>query len=134
LLTLGALLFAHISLRRLFDALRPPKSDATSRLTHRIGFDLLFAFCFLVGVHGFNTVKILVILLLNYALAKSLGGTRALGVATWVFNVGVLFLNEWYDGYRFADIHEIAAPLVPVLTLPSLRCFWSFAADGGRMH
>jgi len=97
----------------MFDVLRPPKHDATSRLAHRIQFDLFFAFCFLVGVHGFNTVKILIILLLNYGLAKNLGGTRALGVTTWVFNVGVLFLNEWYDGYRFADIHDIGAPLVP---------------------
>jgi protein-cysteine N-palmitoyltransferase HHAT len=72
-------------------------------------------------VHGFNTLKILVILVANYALARGLGGTKALGVATWGFNVGVLFLNEWYDGYRFGDIHDFVAPLV--IPLPSTSCF-----------
>lgn len=107
----------------MYTKLSPPKTDPSSRLAHRIRYDLFFAFCFLVGVHGFNTIKILLILILNYVLAKRLGGTRGLGVVTWAFNVGVLFLNEWYDGYRFGDIHDIAAPLVPphspfVLVLP----------------
>jgi protein-cysteine N-palmitoyltransferase HHAT len=76
-------------------------------------------------VHGFNTVKIVVILVANYALARGLGGTRGLWVATWGFNVGVLFLNEWYDGYRFGDIHDFAAPLVkpPPLYTRSLLSF-----------
>jgi hypothetical protein len=75
-------------------------------------------------VHGFNTVKIVVILVANYALARGLGGTRGLWVATWGFNVGVLFLNEWYDGYRFGDIHDFAAPLVkPPLYTPDLSPF-----------
>jgi protein-cysteine N-palmitoyltransferase HHAT len=111
-LTLAALFVGHVSLRRLFTAVYPPKSDATSRLARRVTFDLFFVFCFLIGLHGFNTIKILFILILNYVFAKTLGGTQALAPATWLFNVGVLFLNEWYDGYRFGDIHDIAAPLV----------------------
>jgi hypothetical protein len=66
-------------------------------------------------VHGFNTLKIVVILVANYALARGLGGTRGLGIVTWGFNVGVLFLNEWYDGYRFGDIHDFAAILVSLI-------------------
>jgi hypothetical protein len=74
-------------------------------------FDLFFASCFLIGVHGFNTIKIPHHSSLNYALAKNLGHSRFLPPATWLFNVAVLFLNEWYDGYRFQYIHDIAAPL-----------------------
>lgn len=106
------LLLLHITVRKAFTAIFPPRDDPASRLSHRVAFDLLFASCFLIGVHGFNTLKIFVILALNYAIAKNLGGSRALPLATWIFNVGVLFLNEWYDGYRFAHIHAIAEPLV----------------------
>jgi len=73
---------------------------------------LFFALCFLIGIHGFNTLKIFVILVLNFAIAKKLGGAKLLPLATWLFNIGVLFLNEWYDGYRFGHIHNLASPLV----------------------
>jgi hypothetical protein len=53
---------------------------------------------------------------LNYTIAKQLGGQKVLPLVTWVFNVGVLFLNEWFDGYQFRDIHHLAAPLVPLLS------------------
>ena len=33
-------------------------------------------------------------------------------LVTWLFNIGILFLNEWYDGYQFQHIHDLAAPLV----------------------
>jgi protein-cysteine N-palmitoyltransferase HHAT len=91
----------------------PAQQTPSSMLSHRVYFDLIFALCFLVGVHGFSTLKILVILSLNYAIAKQLGASKALPAVTWIFNIGMLFLNEYFDGYRFAHIHEIAAPLVP---------------------
>jgi protein-cysteine N-palmitoyltransferase HHAT len=74
-------------------------------------FDLFFALCFLIGVHGFNTTKILIILSLNYAIVKN-APVKTLPAATWIFNIGVLFLNEWFDGYRFGHIHELGAHLV----------------------
>jgi protein-cysteine N-palmitoyltransferase HHAT len=74
-------------------------------------FDLFFALCFLIGVHGFNTIKIFIILGLNYMIAKNVP-TGAIPTVTWIFNIGVLFLNEWFDGYRFQDIHEMGAILV----------------------
>jgi protein-cysteine N-palmitoyltransferase HHAT len=109
---LTVLLLVHTVFRRVFTTIFPPKDDPSSRLSHRVSFDLLFASCFLIGVHGFNTLKIFIILALNYAIAKNLGGSKVLPAVTWIFNVGVLFLNEWYDGYRFAHIHAIAEPLV----------------------
>lgn len=109
---LALLLVVHVSLRRMFTAIVPPESNPTSLLNHRVFFDLFFALCFLIGVHGFNTLKIMVILSLNYAIAKKLGGAKVVPLVTWIFNVGVLFLNEWYDGYRFGHIHPLLSPLV----------------------
>lgn len=90
-------------------------------MNHRVIFDLFFALCFLIGVHGANIIKILIILSLNYTIAKQLGGRKVLPWVTWVFNVGVLFLNEWFDGYQFRDIHDLAAPLVPFFPSTSLH-------------
>ena len=108
---LSLLLAIHVLLRRLFNKLFPATAP-DSRLAQRVYFDAFFATIFLVGVHGFNTIKIFVILCLNYFLATHLGASRIMPVATWVFNVAILFLNEWYDGYRFGAIHSIGATLV----------------------
>ena len=35
--------------------------------------------------------------------------------ATWVFNMGVLFLNERYGGYRYAALHESLSFLVRLI-------------------
>lgn len=109
----------HVCLRRLFTTIFPPQSTPEARLNHRVIFDLVFAFCFLVGVHGTNTIKIFIILFLNYTIAKNLGGSKIMPLVTWLFNIGVLFLNEWYDGYQFRHIHDLAAPLV--LPLPGVE-------------
>ena len=114
---LALLCVVHVSLRRVVDKLFPAnRADPSSLLSHRVYFDLFFALCFLIGVHGFSTLKIFVILSLNYMIAKSMGGSKALPAVTWIFNIGFLFLNEYFDGYRFAHIHQIAAPMV---SLPS---------------
>jgi len=113
---LSLLLVVHVSLRRVVDKVFPAnQADPSSLLSHRVYFDLGFALCFLVGVHGFSILKIFIILSLNYTIAKSMGGSKALPAVTWLFNIGVLFLNEWFDGYRFAHIHQIAAPMVPLI-------------------
>jgi len=105
-------------------------------LDHRVVFDLFFALCFLIGVHGTNIIKILIILSLNYTIAKQLGGRKVLPWVTWVFNVGVLFLNEWFDGYQFRDIHNLAAPLVPFYpsTFTLFPCFKLVDHVNGRTH
>lgn len=113
----------HVSLRRVMDKLFPAnRADPSSLLSHRVYFDLFFASCFLIGVHGFSTLKIFVILSLNYLIAKSMGGSKALPAVTWIFNIGMLFLNEWFDGYRFAHIHPIAAPMVPDTQCRTIVC------------
>ena len=53
-------------------------------------------------LHGANALKVLIILSVNYALAKSTGGVPV----TWLFDVGVPRRNEWYEGYAFANLHS----------------------------
>ncbi len=66
----------------------------------------------LFTLHGSSAVKVFAILTANYALAKACGGSKAGPVLTWVFNALVLFSNERYTGYRYADLHPWLATLV----------------------
>jgi hypothetical protein len=75
----------------------------------------------LVILHGSSTIKILVLLGINYKLAKM----KKSGILEryWpgmviVGNMLVLFLNERNDGYRFSQLHGAFAVLV---SSPSIR-------------
>ncbi|PBK82841.1 MBOAT-domain-containing protein [Armillaria gallica] len=64
----------------------------------RLRLNLVFALIFNVALHGTSTLKILVILSLNYAL-------RARHPSfTWVFNIAMLFANDRFSGYSYASI------------------------------
>lgn len=116
----------HPLLRRIFDALRglsapqagptakaiTPESDhssAENRLNQRIKFDVGFSIMFLLALHGFSALKVLGILYINYSLATRLKKEHV-PIATWVFNVGILFANELGRGYPFAVIGNIISP------------------------
>lgn len=102
---------AHPLLRRLFDLVTSPKvhSQAKSelvgdaRLRQRIRFDLLFAGLFLLALHGTSSVKVLFILYLNFLLATRLP-RASIPIASWVFNLAILFANELCHGYAYTDI------------------------------
>jgi hypothetical protein len=57
----------------------------------------------MIALHGVSALKIIFILYVNYHVAMSLP-RKYVGIATWVFNMGVLFSNELCHGYRFADL------------------------------
>lgn len=111
---IGLLAF-HPVLRRVWNAVFPlPATNASSprttdpetanaRLDQRISFDYTFALLFLVILHGFSALKVLAILYINYKLATGLP-KKYVPVATWVFNIGTLFANELFEGYKFHDI------------------------------
>ena len=80
---------------------RPQQND---RL-HLVPFLLTFSLIMLTALHGTSILKILVILTLNYAIAKFCRGSKLGPILSWVFNGGILFANEWYEGYRFGHIH-----------------------------
>lgn len=79
---------------------------------HLIPFLVVFAVLMLLGLHGLSIFKIILILGMNYRIAKLGRGQRWAPLASWVFNGLVLFANERYDGYPFALLHPSLAPLV----------------------
>ena len=80
-----------------------PAAAADSRLKQRVLFDFFFAIAFIAALHGFSTLKILVILYINYNIATRLHRAH-IPAATWIFNIGILFANELSHGYPFARI------------------------------
>ncbi len=112
----GALILLHPLCRRVYNALRPAQtSNGSSRSTYEAGearleqrtsFDFAFAIFFLIILHGFSAAKVLLILYANYKLVMSLP-RRHIPIATWVFNVGILFANELSQGYKFRRLAEL---------------------------
>ncbi|KAI4167631.1 MAG: hypothetical protein LQ343_007049, partial [Gyalolechia ehrenbergii] len=73
----------------------PQHLQADVRLDRRVRFDVGFACIYLLALHGASSLKVFVILYINYALAKRLPQSYV-PLATWVFNIGILFANEFY--------------------------------------
>jgi hypothetical protein len=99
---------------------------------YRRPFYILFSLLMLATLHGTSIFKVLLILSLNYALAKATGGTRFCVPVTWLFNGGVLLANKWYEGYAFADLHPGLALLVrhkPALPCSPAEVLISFAGS-----
>ena len=121
----------HPLLRRLFDSIYNTASTPSSRslpngndspagsstqsimaegrLKRRISFDVGFSVLFLLALHGFSALKVLLILYINYTLATRLR-KEYVTVATWVFNIGILFANELGKGYPYSDMANVILP------------------------
>lgn len=69
-----------------------------ARLDRRVRFDYYFALVFITALNGVSAIKVLVILYLNYKIAKSLP-RKYIPAATWIFNISTLFSNELCAGY-----------------------------------
>ena len=79
------------------------------RLNQRINFDLASALVLLCVLHGFSTIKILVILSANYLIAKKLPRSYMVPM-TWLFNITTLFANELCKGYPYTIIANDTFP------------------------
>ncbi|EAA64928.1 hypothetical protein AN2096.2 [Aspergillus nidulans FGSC A4] len=109
------LLVAHPSLRRVYEHFTrtpsTPNANNTisvtaagdARAARRIRFDYYFALVFITALHGISAIKILIILYLNYKIAKSLP-RKYIPAATWSFGIGILFANEFCGGYPLARV------------------------------
>ena len=82
---------------------------AEARMRRRVTFDLYFAIVFLFALNGFSALKVLLILYTNYSLAKRVP-KEYVSVATWTFNIGILFANELGKGYPFSAIASFVLP------------------------
>lgn len=58
---------------------------------------------------GFSSLKILLILLINFGISTSLPRS-VIPVATWVFNIVILFANELAQGYRYTTLADVIVP------------------------
>lgn len=121
---MGALLVFHPLCRRLYNTIiypvawggkmaRPTLEEADERLKQRTTFDFGFAIVFLIALHGVSAFKILTILYLNYQIAITVP-RKSIPVATWVFNIGVLFSNEFFKGYKFEGMATFIFGPAPV--------------------
>ena len=110
---LFALLALHFVLRRIFNFVfrrafpTPPQNSSyrpNHNFTRRKLFDIIFALIFLTALHSLSVIKILVILLLNFSISFFHPSSILVPIITWVFNIGVLFANEYFKGYKFCEI------------------------------
>ncbi|KAI9890611.1 MAG: glycerol transporter [Vezdaea aestivalis] len=127
------LLIAHPLLRKVFNKYRPlprakflesvelqsrangnrtqmtSESRAEDRLSQRKTYDIGFSLVLLTGLHGISVFKILIILYLNFLLATRLPKNK-IPLATWIFNIGILFANELASGYQFSILANFIMP------------------------
>ena len=86
--------------------------DGDTRLKQRVTFDNLFSVVFISALHGISALKILLILYLNFSLATKLPRSYV-PAATWIFNVGLLFANELFEGYPIVSVVNFFLPWMP---------------------
>ena len=96
----------------------PSALSADARLKQRVRFDVGFACLYLLALHGTSAFKVVAILYINFSLAKCLPRPY-LPLATWVFNIGVLFANEWGRGYPYVEIARLLSSWSPTSAMPA---------------
>lgn len=119
-----ALLLFHPLLRKLWNRVYPTpgrrSEGGANRMQQRASFDYAWAYIFLFALHGFSSIKILTIFLINYLLATRLP-RRFIPAATWIFNISILFANELCQGYRFRNIFSYISPASPAVIDESVQ-------------
>lgn len=99
----------------------PAASEKTleAAIERRVNFIIVFGLGLLTLLHGTSLIKILIILFLNYSLAKTVNKLdqnssliKFVPILTWSFNLLLLFANETYEGYYFVNLHPSLAFLV----------------------
>jgi D-alanyl-lipoteichoic acid acyltransferase DltB (MBOAT superfamily) len=70
----------------------------------KVWASLAFSLVFLAVLHGASVLKVLFFLGCNYAVTRSLRGTRLGPLWVWVYGLALLFLNQAYQGYKFSSL------------------------------
>ncbi|KAF9475454.1 MBOAT-domain-containing protein [Pholiota conissans] len=104
-----------------FAAKRVFSSNATNNMK-LIPTNVVLSLLMIVALHGSSSIKILLIMAINYVIAKKCAGSRLAPLLTWTFNGLILFGNEVYSGYRFGAI------------LPGLASLDDFSGIYPRWH
>jgi len=126
---IAIVLILHPLLRKVFEAIYPLKDESSSRppsnepsntalslyasvearMSRRVSFDLYFGLAFLCALNGFSAPKVLMILYANYSLATRLP-KECVPAVTYIFNIGILFANEFGKGYPYSAIADFLLP------------------------
>lgn len=117
------LILSH-AFRYIF-ARRTPLKLSTDTL-YRTYFFLGASLVYISVTNGFSLLIILTICTVNYAIAKIARGSRWNPILTWVFNIGLLFVNARYEGYRFGVLDPTLAWMVCVVVLLLICLFTWF--------
>ncbi|EMD00295.1 hypothetical protein BAUCODRAFT_145583 [Baudoinia panamericana UAMH 10762] len=103
--------------------------NPNTRLQRRATFDVVFAAALLMVFHGLSAAKVLLILWLNFQIPTKLP-KQYVAVATWTFNITILFANELCHGYRFAEIAAFVLPPQTTLAGEQAEAGWGAWLDG----
>ncbi|KAK9460309.1 MBOAT, membrane-bound O-acyltransferase family-domain-containing protein [Lipomyces oligophaga] len=97
---LAGVMIGHYVLRRLSRSIKIP----------RRAFDIGFGSVYLIVLHGTSFLKIISIYGISFAISRTCSKSVGMGL-TWAFSILILFLNEWFEGYKFANTLPILAVL-----------------------
>lgn len=82
---------------------------------NRKTFLTVFTSVFILALHGTNTAKLLLACCVNYAIATKVSSSSyaaATPLFVWTWNVGLLFLIHWNEGFSYGSIASGLAWLV----------------------
>lgn len=66
----------------------------------------MFSLVFLLVLFGWSLLKILLICLVNFGIGRMFRGTVVNPLATWTFGIAILFINEYFNGYKYSALHS----------------------------
>lgn len=87
-----ALLLAHTSLRRVVSWVSSHK---------RSSFDLVFGVVFLFALHGVNSLRVMLHIVVMYFISRRIKNTTYAKFALWTYGVFTLFFNEHFKTIPF---------------------------------
>lgn len=87
----------------------PSTSTTTSPVPPKMYTSLALSFIFVSALFGFDFIKIVFFTLINYGIAVTCKGTIWNPILTWTMNIGLLFLNDRYEGYKMEDFMSLLA-------------------------
>ncbi|KNE63430.1 hypothetical protein AMAG_08560 [Allomyces macrogynus ATCC 38327] len=95
---LTAVMVAHVPLSWWVRRAAPTRPDV------EFLYSLAFSLVFLAVAHGYHLVKLVAVLLINFALTHAVGSMRIAPVVTWTWSFGLLLAVAWTGGFRQLNV------------------------------
>jgi hypothetical protein len=83
-----------------------------TNLLHLLPVNLVLSLVMVLTLHGSSAFKILLIMTINYLIARNCRGSWFTPVLTWTFNGVVLLANDICHGYQFSSLGSSLSYLV----------------------